>query len=84
MTIAAMELDGRLSSESEAVVALARGLAHALDERPFDDALYREYRHALAALALVGAERAADDDTPDFVQSIRTPPVRPPMGDPPD
>lgn len=71
---------GRLTDEDEALVALARGLAGAVDAEPGNAALWREYRAAVASLGLLGADKP-DDDTHEFMLSIRTP-VRPTVGHP--
>jgi hypothetical protein len=77
-TIRALEDAGRLSDEDQAIVALARCLAAALDAEPENAALAREYRAALVALSVAGADRP-DDDARDFLLTIRTP--RPALGD---
>ena len=71
-------LGDRLDEDDEALVALARGLATAVDTDPGNAALWREYRAAVTALTLAGADRV-DDDTRDFLLTIRTP--RPALGD---
>ena len=71
----------RLSDETEALVALARGLAAAVDAAPENAALWREYRAAVTVLSEVGADGDIDDDTQAFVLSVRTP-VRAPVGHP--
>lgn len=78
-TIKAMA--GQLDESDEALVALARGLAVAVDAAPENAALWREYRAAVTALSEAGADGDGDDDTQAFLLSIRTP-VRPPMGNP--
>lgn len=70
-TIRAM--GSRLDDTSEALVALARGLAGAVDADPGNAALWREYRAAVTALREVGSEGDIDDDTEAFLLSIRTP-----------
>jgi hypothetical protein len=66
-------LAGRLDGEDEAVVALARGLAAAVDADPANAALWREYRAAVTALAEAAVSDETDDDTRDFLLTIRTP-----------
>lgn len=70
-TIKAMQ--GRLDDGDEALIALARGLAAAVDQEPGNAALWREYRAAVAALSEAGAAGDIDDDTKDFLLTIRTP-----------
>lgn len=72
-------LRARLNEGDEALMALARGLAAAVDAAPENAALWREYRAAVAALTEAGADGDADDDTQDFLLSIRTP-LRPKVG----
>lgn len=74
-------LSVRLDEDDEALVALARGLAAAVDADPANAALWREYRAAVTALSLAGADKV-DDDTAEFLLSIRTP--RASLGDPAD
>lgn len=66
-------LGARLGPEDEAIVALARALAVALDAEPGNAALAREYRAAVTAVSLAGAGDEVDDDTRDFLLTIRTP-----------
>lgn len=68
----------RLGEADEALVALARGLAAAVDAAPYA-ALWREYRAAVTALMEVGADGDLDDDTQAFLLTLRTP-VRPKVG----
>jgi hypothetical protein len=74
-------LKHRLSDETEALVALARGLAAAVDADPGNAALWREYRAAVTALSEVGADSDIDDDTAAFLLALRSP-VRAKVGDP--
>ena len=62
-----------LTPEHEALIALARGLAVAVDAEPNNAALWREYRAALAALTQAGSNDDPDDDTRDFLVTVRTP-----------
>lgn len=66
-------LAGRLGPDDEALVALARGLAAAVDDDPANAALWREYRAAVTALGRAGVDSGADDDTKDWLLTIRTP-----------
>jgi hypothetical protein len=68
----------RLGEADEALVALARGLAAAVDAAPDNAALWREYRAAVTALSEVGSDDI-DDDTEAFLLTLRTP-VRAKMG----
>lgn len=72
-------LAGRLEEDDEALVALARGLAAAVDAAPENAALWREYRAAVTALSEAGADGDVDDDTQAFLLTLRTP-VRPKVG----
>jgi hypothetical protein len=69
-TLRALEV--RLDEDDEALVALARGLAAAVDADPGNAALWREYRAAVTALSLAGADKV-DDDTREFLFTVRTP-----------
>lgn len=71
----------RLSEDAEALVALARGLAAAVDAEPGNAALWREYRAAVAAVMQAGVVDDADDDTAAFILQISTPGLRPKVGD---
>lgn len=66
---------GRLDDSHAALVALARGLAAAVDAEPGNAALWREYRATVVALGQVSAGEV-DDDTAAFLVSIRTPALR--------
>lgn len=68
-------LGDRLDEDDEALVALARGLAAAVDADPANAALWREYRAVVTALSLAGSDKV-DDDTAEFLLSIRTPQLR--------
>jgi len=76
-TIKAMA--ARLGETDEALVALARGLAVAVDAAPENAALWREYRAAVTALSEVGSDGDIDDDTQAFLLALRTP-LRPKVG----
>lgn len=82
-TIEALDAAGRLADTDQALVALARSLAVAVDAEPENAALAREYRAALVALSSAGSDNL-DDDARDFILSIRTPSVRTPVRDPED
>lgn len=75
-------LKPRLKDEDEALVAMARGLAAAVDAEPENAALWRELRAVVLALGERGADKDVDDDTGEFLLAIRTP-MRAPVGDPP-
>lgn len=66
-------LASRLDDEDEALVALARGLAAAVDADLGNAALWRELRAALSALTQAGAAGDVDDDTREFLLTVRTP-----------
>ncbi|HUR24017.1 MAG TPA: hypothetical protein VMZ73_09125 [Acidimicrobiales bacterium] len=78
-TIAA--LSERFGPEHDALLALARSLAQAVDDKPGDSGLWREYRAVVSALSEVGADDA-DDDTASFLVSVTTP-GRAKVGNPP-
>lgn len=65
-------LEPKLDEDDEALVALARGLAAAVDSDPGNAALWREYRAAVTALGLAGTDKV-DDDTREFLLTVRTP-----------
>lgn len=71
-TIKALDGAGRLADFDQALLALARSLAAAVDAEPENAALAREYRAALVALSSAGADNI-DDDARDFLLTIRTP-----------
>lgn len=73
-------LGSRLAEKDEALLALARGLAAAVDAEPGNAALWREYRAAVTSLSEAGAGGDVDDDDARFLQSIR---VRPEVVDVP-
>ncbi len=73
-------IKGRLDDSHAALVALARGLAAAVDAEPKNAALWREYRATVVALSQV-ATGEVDDDTAEWLLSIRTPAPRRPEGD---
>lgn len=88
-TIKSLEADGRLTEDDEALKALAKALARAVDADPCDEcgaarnaALWREYRAAVGALMEAGERDGNDDDTADFIVSIRRPNAGAPLGDP--
>jgi hypothetical protein len=74
-------LSGRLPPDAGALVALARGLAVAVDADPSNAALWREYRQALVALAEVAAGEP-DDEAGRLLAAVITP-LRPKVGDAP-
>lgn len=72
-------LGGRLTDEHQALVAMARSLARAVDADPCGEcgaaqnaALWKEMRATISALSEVGADDL-DDDTAAFRISIQTP-----------
>ena len=79
-TLKALTAAGRLDDADQALVALARSLAVAVDAEPENAALAREYRAALVALSSAGSDNL-DDDTREFILSIRTPQLRTPVRD---
>lgn len=79
-TISALRVAGRLEDVDEATIALAEGLAVAVDAEPANAALWREYRAAVSSVQQAGSG-GVDDDTTAFLVSIRTPAVRPTVGD---
>jgi hypothetical protein len=82
-TLQALRNANGLLEVDEALVALAQGLAAAVDADPANAALWREYRAALTTLRDAGSA-AVDEDTASFFVSIRTPAVRPALGHGPD
>lgn len=73
-------LKPNLTPQHEALVALARTLATAVDSDPCADcgagqnaALWKEYRAALMALTEAGTGDDVDDDTKDWLVKISTP-----------
>ena len=66
----------RLDDSHAALVAMARGLAAAVDAEPANAALWREYRATVIALGQVAGD-VVDDDTAAFLVAIRTPALRP-------
>lgn len=71
-TIDALNDAGRLSDTDEALVALVRNLADAVDGAPANAALWREFRAALTTLSEVGGDDL-DDGTLAFRISVQTP-----------
>lgn len=76
ITLDAMNLE----PVNEALIAIATGLADAVDADPKNAALWREFRAAVTELRKAGAGDV-DDDTTEFLVSIRTP-VSAKVGDP--
>jgi len=79
--IALLRSTARLGPDAEALVAVAQGLASAVDRQPDTAALWREYRAAVLALLSAGDVGDADDDAQEWLVSIRTPGVRAAVGD---
>lgn len=67
--------------EHAALVEVARSLAQAVDAAPDNASLWREYRAALASLFDVLSDAGPSDEMASFLESIRTPAVRPQVGD---
>ena len=65
----------RLDDSHAALVAMARGLAAAVDAEPGNAALWREFRATVIALGQVAGD-VIDDDTAVFLAAIRTPALR--------
>lgn len=68
-TVALLEQSGRLERVDRARVEALRGLASAVDERPHDAQLWRQYREALGEV--LDADRRADDKLHEAVDAIR-------------
>ena len=71
-TLKAFDDQGVLDSVPEALVEFCRSLARAVDAEPGNAALAREYRAGLSDLRAAAAA-APDDDSAEFLVSIRTP-----------
>lgn len=72
-------LAARLGPEHEALVVMVRNLAAAVDERPQDAGLWREYRMAVSLLEEVARsddDDGAADESSSFLRAVQTP-----MGD---
>lgn len=68
-----------LGPEHEALCAMVRSLAGAVDENPTDASLWREYRMAVSLLREAAGTDDSDDAADDratFLESVQTP-----MGD---
>lgn len=70
--VAALRAGDVLGERDETLVAGLLGLAAAVDVSPEVPALWREYRGFIEAVRLIGAG-VADDDTAEFLVSVRTP-----------
>lgn len=75
-----LKASGDLSLVDDAMVAMAKGLAVAVDEEPSNAALWREYRQVCEAVREAAAG-GIDDDTATFRFSIQTPRGRAEMVD---
>jgi hypothetical protein len=64
----------------EALIAMALGLAAAVDKDPANAALWRELRAAVTTLREATSD-SSDEDSTQFLLSIKTPRVQPTMGD---
>lgn len=70
--VAGLRSAGAVEERDEALLAAFLTCASDLDDSDGNPALYREYRGFLADIREVGA-RGVDDDTAEFLQSVRTP-----------
>lgn len=70
----------RLKPEHAVLVEVARSLARAVDMQPDNASLWREYRAALAYLFDAVSDDGPSDEFASFLDAIRTPGVRPPVG----
>ncbi len=75
-TIDALRLAGRLEQVDAATVAVAEGLAAAVDADPTNASLWRELRAAVETLRGVGADSNTDDAFAQALASIMRPEVR--------
>lgn len=76
-TIDALEADNRLLPEHAALVAMARGLAGAVEADPGNAALWKEYRTTLAMLTTLDSG-TDNDDVAHFLSAVRTAVANPP------
>ena len=75
-TIAALRSSGRLEQVDAATVAVAQGLAAAIDADPTNASMWREYRAAVETLRGVGADSNSDDAFTEALAAIMRPAVR--------
>ena len=75
-TIEALAAAGRLEAIDAATVAVAQGLAAAVDADPTNASLWREYRAAVETLRGVGADSSSDDAFAQALAAIMRPEVR--------
>jgi len=75
-TVDALRAAGRLENVDAATVAVAEGLAAAVDADPTNASLWRELRAAVETLRGVGAESSTDDAFAQAIASIMRPEVR--------
>lgn len=68
-----------IEPEDQALAEMVLGLAKAVDEDPQNAALWREFRSAMVSLR-EATTPDTDDDARAFLYSIKTPRVRPEMG----
>lgn len=68
-------LEGRLRPEDAALVALAKGLARAVETNAENAALWREYRAALAQLMERTDDSDSDDGFEQLLAAVRAPTV---------
>lgn len=76
ITIEALAQLGRLEDIDAATVAVAQGLAAAVDADPTNASLWREFRAAVETLRGVGAESSNDDAFAQAIAAIMRPEVR--------
>jgi hypothetical protein len=67
-----LEGSGDIALVDDALVAMAKGLAAAVDADPSNAALWREYRQVWVAVKEAAAG-GIDDDTASFLVTVRTP-----------
>lgn len=79
VTIQALGQLGRLEQVDAATVAVAQGLAAAVDADPTNASLWREFRAAVETLRGVGAETSNDDAFAQAIAAIMRPEVRDPQ-----
>lgn len=68
-TLQCLRAAGRLEPVDAARVDVLRGLAAAVEAKPYEPGLWREYRAALSEV--LDADSAADDDLAEAVAAIR-------------
>lgn len=73
-------IEGELEEGSAPLVAMVTALARAARAKPNNAALFRELRATIVELKKAAAGGEVDEDTQDFLVTIRAP-VRTPVGD---